>query len=70
MTYKCSHCFLTFATPYALKHHIFAKHQFINENEGEVSSSRISYEEPDLWNDDLLTDESSLWDDNDLLTKD
>ena len=73
MTYKCIHCSRTFATPYALKRHISAKHQLIDEDEGEASS-RMPYEEPGLWDDDLSAvkyslwdDEYSLWDDDDLL---
>src|SRR5262245_5454620 len=69
MTYKCTHCSRTFATPYGLKRHISAKHQFINEDEGE-SSSRMPYEEPGLWDDYLPTDEYNLWENDDLLTED
>jgi len=70
MSYEYLYCSQTFATPYTLKRHISAKHQFINEDEGEASSSQMPYEEPGLWDDDLLTDEPSLWNDDDLLTGD
>ena len=70
MSYECLYCSRTFATPYALKRHISAKHQFINEDEGEASSSQMSYEEPGLWDDDLPTDEPGLWNDDDLLISD
>src|ERR1044071_9858880 len=70
MSYECLYCSRTFATPYVLKRHISAKHQFINEDEGKASSSQMPYEEPGLWDDDLLTDEPSLWNNDDLLTGD
>ena len=59
MTYDCIHCSRTFATPYALKRHISAKHQYIDE--GEPSHSNIPYDEPGIW-DDLSIDEHTLWD--------
>ena len=46
MTYDCIHCSRTFATPYALKRHISAKHQYIDE--GKPSHSNIPYDEPSL----------------------
>src|ERR1043165_668193 len=70
MSYECLYCSRTFATTYALKRHISAKHQFINEDEGEASFSQMPYEEPGLWDDDLPTDEPGLWNDDDLLTSD
>ena len=66
MTYTCLHCSRTFATPYALKHHISEKHQYIDE--GEPSHSTIKYDEPGLWSDNLPIDEANLWDE-DLPTK-
>jgi len=69
MTYECAHCSQTFATPYALKRHISAKHQYIAEDEGETSRSNIPYEEPGLWDYDLPIEEPGLWDD-DLPTED
>ena len=53
MTFKCENCSQTFATPYALKRHIFAKHQYdISVNEGETEiQSNILNEEPGLWDD-------------------
>ena len=63
MTYQCTHCFQTFSTPYALKRHISSKHQYITKDEGEASRSNKPYEEPDLWDDNLPTDEH-LWDDD------
>jgi hypothetical protein len=68
MTYQCTYCSRTFSTPYAIKRHISDNHQCITEDEGEVSRSIIPYEEPDLWDDNLPTDEH-LWDD-DLPTED
>ena len=46
MTYDYIHCSRTFATPYALKRHISAKYQYIDE--GEPSHSNIPYDEPGL----------------------
>lgn len=70
MTYKCSHCSRTFATPYALKRHISDKHQYIAEDEGETSRSNIiPYDDPSLWDDDLPIEEAGLWED-DLPTED
>jgi hypothetical protein len=60
MTYNCSHCSRTFATPYALKRHISAKHQYtIEEEEGGTSQSQLNlpYEEPGLWDDDVIMEE-------------
>lgn len=59
MTYNCLHCSRTFATPYALKRHISAKHQYIEEVEGETSQSQLNlpYEEPGLWDDDFIMEE-------------
>lgn len=64
MTYKCLHCYRTFATPYALKRHISDKHQYIADDEGETSRSNIPYEEPGLWDDDLPIEEPGLFDDD------
>jgi Zinc finger, C2H2 type len=65
MSYECRHCSRTFATPYALKRHISDKHEF----EGETSRSNVPYyEEPGLWG-DLPIEEPDLWDD-DLPTED
>ena len=66
MTYTCLHCSRTFATLYALKRHISDKHKYTDEDEGETSRLSLPYEEPGLWDDDLPTKESSLWD---LLTE-
>jgi len=39
MTYKCEFCNRTFASPYALKRHISAKHEYvIDENEDEIET--------------------------------
>ena len=62
MTYTCLHCSRTFATPYALKRHIFDKHKYTDEDEGETSCLNLSYKKPGLWDDDLLTKEPGLWD--------
>ena len=49
MTFKCLHCFCTFATPYALKRHISEKHQYnTNKDEEEAFQSNIPYEELSL----------------------
>jgi hypothetical protein len=66
MTYKCTHCSRTFATPYALKRHISDKHQYDVEDKGESSHSNLPYEEPGLWDDDdnlPYREEPDLWDD-------
>ena len=68
MTYKCSYCSRTFATPYALKRHISDKHRYdLNENE-ETSQTNI-VEEPGLWDDEdeetPIREEAGLWDDED-----
>ena len=69
MIYKCEHCSRTFATPYALKGHISDKHQYIAEDKGKTSRSNVPYyEEPGLWG-DLPIEEPDLWDD-DLPTED
>jgi len=64
MTFKCENCSRTFATPYALKRHISAKHQYdINVNEGETEiQSNILNEEPGLWddNDDFMMNLSEV----------
>ena len=57
MAYKCFYCSRTFASPYALKRHISDKHQYI-EDEGEASSSRIPFDEPGLWDDDITMEEA------------
>lgn len=67
--YQCLYCKVTFATAYALKRHISGKHNNIEEDKGETSQSKITYEEePGLWDDDFTTEEatkeSELWDDN------
>ena len=42
MTFKCLHCFCTFATPYALKRHISEKYQYnTNKDEEEAFQSNI-----------------------------
>ena len=64
MTYKCLHCSRTFATPYALKRHISDKHQYITEDESEISRSNIPYDELSLWDEDLPTEEPSFWDED------
>ena len=70
MTYLCSYCDRTFSTSLALKRHISDKHQYIDEEEGATSQSRMLYEEePGLWDDDFPTEETGLWDD-DQPTKD
>lgn len=65
MTYQCSYCTRTFATPYALKRHISDKHPCIDEDEGETSKPAIPYkEEPGLWDDNYLPIEETVrWDD-------
>jgi len=69
MTYQCIHCSRTFSSPYSLKRHISDKHQYISDDEGEASySNRLPYEESDLWDDNLPTDDD-IWDD-DLPTED
>ena len=73
MTYECLHCKRTFSSPYALKRHISSKHAYdtnIDEDEGESSQSKMTYEEePGLWDDeDLPTEESGLWDDEEQTT--
>ena len=68
MTYQCSHCSRTFLTPYALKRHVSDKHQYIIEDEVEPSGSKLPYEEPGLWDEDLPTEEH-LWDDDDQMVR-
>ena len=60
MTYKCEFCNCTFASPYALKRHISAKHEYvIDENEDEIETqSNIPNEEPSLWDEDFIMDYS------------
>ena len=60
MTYKCEFCNRTFASPYALKQHISAKHEYvIDENEDEIETqSNIPNEEPGLWDEDFIMDYS------------
>jgi len=60
MTYKCEFCNRTFASPYALKRHISAKHEYvIDENEDEIETqSNIPNEEPGLWDEDFIMDYS------------
>ena len=54
MTFKCLHCFHTFATPYALKRHISEKHQYnTNKDEKKAFQSNIPYKEFSLWNEDF-----------------
>ena len=72
MTFKCLHCFRTFATPYALKRHISEKHQYnTNKDEEEAFQSNIPYEELSLWDEEetfqsnvLTYEELSLWDED------
>ena len=53
MTFKCLHCFCTFATPYALKRHISEKYQYnTNKDEEEAFQSNILYEELSLWDEE------------------
>ena len=76
MSFKCPYCSRTFSTSQGLKHHISAKHQFIDEEsegKGEASHSKILYkEEPGLWDDDLPAEETEIWNDarDDLPTED
>ena len=64
-SYQCLYCTVTFSTPYALKRHISEKHNYIEEDNGETSQSKITYEkEPGLWDDDIPIDEPGLWDDD------
>ena len=54
MTFKCLHCFCTFATPYALKRHISEKYQYnTNKNEEEAFQSNIPYKKLSLWDEDF-----------------
>src|SRR5256885_1929271 len=72
MTFKCLHCFHTFATPYALKRHISKKHQYnTNKDEEEAFQSNIPYKEPGLWNEEETFqsnvptyEELSFWDED------
>ena len=72
MTFKYLHCSHTFATPYALKCHIFEKHQSnTNKDEEEAFQSNIPYEELSLWDEEETFqsnvptyEELSLWDEN------
>jgi hypothetical protein len=66
MTYECIHCRRTFASPYGLKRHISAKHQYINAEGSETSHSNLPPVEAGLWDDDsnLPTVEAGLWDDD------
>ena len=49
MAYKCLHCSRTFATSYALKHHISDKYRYITEEDkGEEFQTNILVEESDL----------------------
>ena len=57
MVYKCLHCSIICATPYALKRHISKKHQYNAEDEGETFRLNIPYEEPGLWDDNLPTED-------------
>ena len=53
MTFKCLHCFCTFATPYALKCHISEKHQYnTNKDEEEAFQLNIPYKELSLWDEE------------------
>ena len=69
-SYQCSYCKVTFSTPYALKRHISAKHDYIEEDKGETSQSKIIYEEESvLWDDYIPTNEADLWDDDIIPTE-
>ena len=48
MTYECIHCRRTFASPYGLKRHISAKHQYINAEGSETSHSKLTLVEAGL----------------------
>jgi hypothetical protein len=56
--------FPNLCNPYALKCHISDKHQYIAEDEGEISRSNIPYDELGLWDEDLPTEEPSFWDED------
>ena len=64
MSFKCPYCSRTFSTSQGLKHHISAKHQFIDEEsegKGKASYSKILYkEEFGLQDDDLLAKEIEM----------
>ncbi len=63
MAYKCLYCLRTFATPYLLKRHISFKHQYdINEGRDEetTTQSNIPYEEPGLWDEDFIMNDSEV----------
>ena len=51
MVYECQHCFRTFATSYALKHHISDKHQY-EDDEETFQLNVVPNEEPGLWDED------------------
>ena len=64
MSYKCSHCSRFFSTPYALKRHIFERHQYDNDI-GEASTQQNTIVEDDLW-DEPYEEEPGLWDEDDF----
>ena len=60
MTYKCIHCRRTFASPYGLKCHISAKHQYINAKGSKTFHLNLPPVEAGLWDDDFIMDELEL----------
>ena len=62
-SYQCLHCSRTFSTPFGLKRHISAKHQYIAD-EGESSQSNLlPYEEPGLWDEDFIMEDEEVEED-------